>query len=222
MCGNLEKGFVVSVKFDFDEKAVEKAALAAFASVLDDAFRKAGPRILSRVGDLVSGLIRTAPEAASLLDPRGKLRGELGVVSARGPVEQVASAVAGAMAYTHIPFKVVGNQVKGGLEIGVVRRDLSEVAPVMDAVAFVSEKGYEVDWLRWLLTGGDDVIIFKSWFSAGTQYRTSRTGLGIMKRGKTWRVPSEFSGTYANNWLTRSLHDAGEPFLRIVKEELSR
>ena len=73
-----------------------------------------------------------------------------------------------------------------------------------------------MDKVRWLLTGGNRLIL-KDYVYVydGSTRQWSRTSQGIMKhKGLGWRVPSEFAGSIRNNWITRGIKQYARPQLR--------
>lgn len=199
--------------------AFERAVLNKMARDLNRVLRRAAPRIRERLGEAVGDRIQDEPEARSLHG--GSLQGELGVTNPDAAIHAAIAAITRAMQVDVVPVKVAGSRITGGLKIGVLRIDFAELQSVMDQAAFRSEGRYTIDWLRWLLTEGDVVIIGDYHFQGG-DFDRSRTGLGLMFQGGTWRVPQEFSGTINDNWFTRSLRGLEIPLSQIVNEELRR
>lgn len=208
----------MGIVLTFDERVFKDNFLKASAQKLDEVLRTVGPRVAASVGTLSEELILASPEAESLINPHGMLRGELGVIAAAPAVHAVAKAVSGGMFYSHNRCRVVGQEVRGGFTISLLRIDLKELEGVMDAASFRSHQ-YDIDWLRWLTVGGDGVIIADYQFQAGPS-PASRTNLGVMRKGGIWQVPGEFSGTYQDNWLTRALVGLEGPVERLVTQEM--
>lgn len=183
-------------------RALANAAIFAAAS-------RAVPRIQARLVVLVGDAIRNAPEANSLLG--GQLQGELGVVA-------VAEAIAAISESVQKGVFVVATEKS--LQVGILRADLSEVLALAQG-RFVSEGGYSIDWLEWLLTAGKELVVADYVFFAGERNR-SRTGLGVMKKGQGWRVPPRFAGTAQDNWLTRAISTLEDDLPRVILEEINR
>lgn len=200
------------------ERAVSIGVLDAVASQLGAAFARAVPAVRRRVGEAAARAVRSAPEYESLLS--GGLRGQLGVVDALPVLSAVCRNLAGGVVVTSLGARRAGPAVEGGMRIELLKGDYSEVLTVAGA-SFQSEGGFAIDWLRWLTLEGDRVIVADYRFSAGFPER-SRTGLGVMARPGTWRVPPEFSGTASDNWLTRSLGTMGPDVEAILRDEISR
>jgi hypothetical protein len=92
--------------------------------------------------------------------------------------------------------------------------------------SILTEKGEVLEWLRWLLTFGDRIII--SEYQIHLISGKGRSGRGIMVAddASAWRVPPRFSGTIRNNWLTRAFKENSQSFFliieNIIKQELQR
>jgi hypothetical protein len=192
-----------------------------------DAMTAAVVRRLKReVPRLVYELVQSSPEAASLKG--GRLRGEMGLVDPDRAVAEISSAVAAAADIRQIPCVVRGGVVSsGGVDVGLLRSNMSDALSA-ELSSFVSEGKFRIPWLSWLLKGGDRVLVSEYQFYPGN-YPNSRTGMGIMRtpRGRSkfsagWSVPTEFSGTEGDNWLTRSLGKIIGPITTIVEEEVAR
>jgi len=70
--------------------------------------------------------------------------------------------------------------------------------------------GNTVDWLRWLLTAGDTIVVadYQVMKEKGTPLRGSRSGYALMispRMSKGFRVDPNHSGTEDDNWITRAL-----------------
>lgn len=147
--------------------------------------------------------ISKSPEYLSLSSPTGILKGEMGIVNHEDVLNQIVEAIKDASEFIVIPVSIKGPIISGGLQIGILKQKLEEVLSI-NAASFTSENNFAVDWLKWLLTLGDEIILLEYAFSAQNTPK-SRTGLGVMVKGQGWRVPPEFSGTFSDNWLTRAL-----------------
>lgn len=188
------------------------------ASRLTQSFQRAVPRIQSRISEAAAEALRSSPEYSSLLNDR--LRGELGVIDAAPVLEQVVANIQQGILVTNLGVRRSGEALEGGLKIEAIKGDYSEVLGVSGA-SFTSEGGFEIPWLRWLTLEGDRVLIGDFHFSAGFSPR-SRTGLGVMARKGTWRVPPEFAGDAEDNWITRAFIASIDQFASILQEEIER
>lgn len=79
--------------------------------------------------------------------------------------------------------------------------------------------GGDVYWLEWLLASGNDPVIkdFEILFGS---FASSRSGEAIMIPGIEWSVPSVYSGTFNDNWLTRTFNSDyfNNGIVRIIRE----
>jgi hypothetical protein len=69
----------------------------------------------------------------------------------------------------------------------------------------VNKKGIStpIHWLEWLLKMGD-MTITDYHIQYGQDF-TSRTKLAIMEKSGMWKMPSEFSGTIGDNFITKEI-----------------
>jgi hypothetical protein len=79
----------------------------------------------------------------------------------------------------------------------------------------------DLHWLDWLIRMGDTIIVADYDYNPNTG--RGRSGLGNMKKGGSFRVPPEFSGTLENNFITRALigSEQEEIIAKIFKEVLA-
>jgi hypothetical protein len=201
-----------------DARGLQAVVLDEIARVLSQAFRAAARGIGGRVGAIATEAVRNSPEYASLLD--GKLRHELGVVDAAPILKAVTDGIADGVSVTSLGCRRAGEGIEGGMRVEILKGDYSEVLSVPGA-RFVSEQGYDVEWLRWLTLEGDRLLVAEHHFVKGfTEF--SRTGNGIMIRGGSWRVPPEFSGTREDNWLLRALVGSLPEMGEAIVDEIRR
>lgn len=185
------------------------------AAQLQTAIDKALPGILSRLKALLSEALKASLEYQAI--EAGKLRGELGLVNAAEALEASLNALLGSVELVRYPI-VYNGSLSGGFSLRASRSDCSDVLATPLAT-FLSEGGFQIDWLAWLLTKGDETVVLDYRFKeVGAKY--SRTGIGLMVPKGTWRVPPEYSGTKENNWLTRAFAQVGDKAVAIVIEEI--
>lgn len=201
-----------------NERQATLGVLDSLAQHLTKTFRLSTGNIRARVGEAAVLAIQSCPEYVSLVG--GELRGELGVVSAAPVLNKVCKNIAEGVVVTSLGVRRVGLAVEGGVRIEMLKGDYSEVLSVGGG-SYRSEGGFQIDWLRWLTMEGDRVLVTDHHYSLGLGQR-SRTGLGVMGLGGFWRVPPQYSGTPADNWLTRALGKMGPAVETILQEEIRR
>jgi hypothetical protein len=218
---------IVPAGIHIDENAFVQGVLQEWASALRRVLTPAyAATVESRVS--VEALVRIRASSAYASLHGGVLQAELGVKAPTTAIEGVLQGLAGACRATIDPPRVLGNSLVGSVTVGILRTDLSDVLSRPEA-SFVSEKGYQVDWLDWLLTQGDRVVVGQYGFlpankmTARSVAAFSRTGLGIMRQANHgWSVPPEFSGTPGDNWFTRALAAIERVMADILVDELRR
>lgn len=202
-----------------NERELASAILAEVAKKLNQGLVGAVGRIQTRVAAVIEDAITASPEYHGLVG--GQLQGELGVVDPERAVRGIIDAIVENVKVESLGASISGGAIGGGLVIRILKSDFSDASSA-NGVSFLSEQNYRIDWLDWLLTKGDEIIVVDYEFQAGS-FRQSRTGLGIMAASKRgWKVPQEFVGTPADNWLTRALEKAEPEIEAAIGVEIGR
>jgi hypothetical protein len=186
----------LSTTITVDLSGFEKQINAEIKRMIRAIIVSASPSIQVKVGDILEDAIRSSPEYISLLG--GKLYHELGVLNAQSAFSEIIAVIK-----KNIEVRYINTPgALGGISISYIRKNNDDVLSIPSA-KFISEGGFAVEWLNWLLTKGDSIILIQYHYR-GIVTPKSRTGQGLMIKGGQWRVPPEFSGTKDNNFLTRS------------------
>lgn len=212
------------LNLEIDEQEMLRATLDFLAGKLNRVFNEMKAPIEARTRAEIRHLILGSRETLSLMDPQGELRGQLGVVDAGTFIEEMINAICGGVLVTVQLCSRVGDTLRGGLTVGVLRGDFSEVLGLAGAT-YTSEQGHQIDWLDWLLLGGSENLVTTHWYLHTDDTEAhSRTDLGIMvpvggtHRG--WSIFSAYSGIAENNWLTRALRPLVERSPRSILHEV--
>ena len=145
------------------------------------------------------------------------LAGELGIVYPNPYEIVIAAAYESTTVKVEVP-RIVGTQIVGNMSVTAGATDLGTITERMsDRGIEVTEKGQELEYMKWLLTLGDAVIVRDYEVRAGFP-KNSRTGDKIMVKGGGWRVPPEHAGSEGNNFLTRAIDEA----LPKIEKEMVR
>jgi hypothetical protein len=181
---------------------ISQKILKALLPEVTKYFNKAFNQCKKEITTIVSNAIVGSPEYQSIMS--GKLKYEFGLPDSASRLSSILSF----WKYLDIQYdkpKIVKNQINSYFTLSMIRADYSDVLSSAAAV-FKTEKGTDLEWLRWLLLFGDKVIIKDYSVEIGPNPR-SRTGNAVMvgnTKGR-WSVPPEFSGTPQNNWITRAI-----------------
>jgi hypothetical protein len=217
----------IPVVFDLVESDVQiaKLMLNEIAIELNRRIPTRMRNISSRVKDATYNFLRTNNTYQSLVS--GDLAAHFGIPigGRRQRIDNIVRAVADRMEVEYTPTRLRNNQYTNGITIKVLLRNLSEVLTLSEGIV-LTEKGQTLDWLRWLLTLGDTIIISEYEIQLRPGYGRSGGGIMIADEAGVWRVPPQFSGTITNNWLTRAFNDNISQYLSIIEkilaDELSR
>lgn len=192
---------------------LETAFLTEFALKLNTYIPFIKQQIKPIIFDLINSSVKNSKEYLAMTT--GRLFGEFGEPNIISAIEDVIKAINDNVEIKVQPFRLNGKSIQGSFEVGVLKLDYSDVLN-LPSISFISEGGFNIEWLRWLLFEGDTKIISThSFVMSSSVIRYSRTGTGIMKKGVGWGVPSIYSGTSGDNWLTRALDKIDE---NIIKE----
>lgn len=171
----------------------------------------------NNISNLVMEAITSAPEYQSLIS--GKLKYEFGLPDAASRLSNILTF----WKNIEISFEkpaILKNEIRGSFNLSMIKADYTDVLALSDSV-LVTEKGAELEWLKWLLLFGDKTIIKEYVIDIGPNPR-SRTGNAVMV-GQTkgrWSVPPEFAGTIRNNWITRAIDSIDNQVYDLIEKSL--
>ncbi len=205
----------MGIGVDFDINVFEwEVAIAREAKQQYPVFFLAA-QVIRRLRGPLEGIVETALRSSDEYDSlqNGELRENFGIVDATPALEDIIAAVKQSMELKAEP----GSGSGGDLTVGVVRLSffaddfarILAVALKSGSYVSVNKRGRQtlVPWLEWLLFGGDKILVFDHEINL-EPHRGSRTGPIMLKpaRGaRGWRVPAAYSGTFEENWLTRTV-----------------
>ena len=213
----------ITINIKSSDNVMYRDILRAVRKELISILERSIPDIKKNVYALINTRIYASQEIQSLLD--GVLRAEMGLVRPAPIVDDIVKAI---VAGTKVKFnkpRITSVGIAGGLTISILKSDMKEALGV-DGASFVSERGENVEWLNWLLTRGDDIIIrhYNIDFNVhqGDKKKSSRTNEAIMSEGQGWRVNPSFSGILEDNILTRALENIDNEITDIIITAISK
>jgi hypothetical protein len=189
----------ISVKLLETTKEIEQKINAAIADQLNDVLAKNLSHIQTElIYGYIPSWIDDQPEIQALI--RGELSGPFGTTLS---TLAIAGGISDAICQsTRVSFQKYNSKLNGGgLEITIQPRDFSNVLSLPQGHTIY--EGGDLHWLEWMLMRGDETIIVGYEYNPRTGL--GRTGLGNMIKGRTFRVPPQYSGTADNNFITRAL-----------------
>lgn len=187
-----------------DSGKFKKYILDNISKLLNANFFNKLKNVETQISDLVIQSIRAQPEYGSLKS--GILRNEFGLPNT-GLVDAILDQLNDIQVQIIKP-SVRGNAIQASFVLNMVKENFSEILSSSSA-SFVTEKGSQIDWLRWLLLEGNNSVIIGYRYVPKSDPR-SRTGRGIMISGESaiYRVHPDYRGTADDNWITRGVEAA--------------
>ena len=215
-----KKSMQFKIKILEKNTEIEQKILQALLPQVNSVLNKYSKAIIPKLKEAVSIAIKNSPEYNSIIG--GSLKYELGITDGDNRINNLLNIWLSNISISFKPIALKSSQLQGGINLSMIKADLSDVLGSNAAIITDGKTGSMVDWLNWLSLAGDRTIIKDYDFILGSNSR-SRTGGGIMRyapgSGK-WKVPSEFSGTATNNWITRSIETASDNIENILMATL--
>lgn len=195
---------------------IAKDMLSALIPDINNYLDKTYQKMSDVIPDILVSSIQSQPEYASLLG--GQLQAEFGIPDPQNRLNEIIQTIKNTKILSRTPTAIVGNRIKASIKLQMVKKDFADLL-ALGSASFTTEKGTNLEWLRWLLLEGDSIIISDYQFVLGPSPH-SRTGLGIMKQfgSSGWRVPPEFAGSMSNNWITRAIDLASSQIDQTIQQ----
>lgn len=177
------------------------------------AFTKAAPIVTKDASKMIRDAIYDCPEFQSILG--GRLRGELGIVNSREAMSNLLFLWTKSVKVQYTQVRRQGITLTGRFRLTAIDTSYEDVLSSPYA-SYLTEKGQNIPWLEWMLTFGDRIIV-RDYYVRGNPL-FSRTGTVVMSKskGRSWRVPPEYSGTPRNNFVTRATDSILEPLSDVI------
>lgn len=192
------------------QNEVLKALLPEVSRFIDSGIAK----VKSALPNIIRQAIINTPEYNSLLN--GELKYEFGIANVDSKLSSLLTAWSTNIQYSYRSPSIKGSSIKGSFSANCIKVDFSDVLYTDYAAVVDTIRGYSLPWLEWLLLDGNKTIV-KNYEVVVGPFSNSRTGLAVMKPSrKAWRVPSQFSGTINDNWITRAIDTVESDILKMM------
>jgi len=193
-----------------NELAFTSLILSKTTQVINRHINSVLDRMIADVRKIVVGAIETSPEVISMRG--GDLQGDLGFSSPDYFIRNLLGALEESVNFIFQPFYPKGKTIQGKLVFHILSNDYNKI--LTESWASYDSNGYTIDWLKWLLTEGSNIVI--SNYQVIPDYRgVGRSRISIMGHGLGFRIPPEYAGTSEDNFITRSLFRA-EYDLKVI------
>lgn len=200
-----------NIKKEFEEKVLEEIKKLYNKKIILIT-NKIKRRIQSRVLDLLK-----QSETYQEIIRGGILVGEIGLQD-QSAIDRIVNYIA-----NNIVVEATDNSGGiGSISIAFIHNNYEDLFNLEDAVYYYTNaegETIQIDWLRWFILYGSDIIVFDYDFFP---LREGRTGLGIMRRSRMgWSLPPEHAGTPEDNFITRALIDLDIELDNIIRQEMT-
>ena len=204
----------ISIDLFERDSVIKKRMLEALVTEVNIALSSSRQVIEREIRSRASSWLSSSPEIESLVS--GTLRADFGLPDSMAAVAG-ASIVMSILETLHIELISISTVAfKGGLLIRMQPGDFSNLLS-LPAGRFLSAKGEKIDWLNWLLTRGDDIVVADYHVEYGSY---GRTGEARMVKGNAFRVNPSFSGTLYDNFVHRAFVGKEAEIAAIIKKFL--
>jgi hypothetical protein len=207
--------------FKYDVRLDEQQFALAVVKELKQTLRSTIDRLLVKIRpslvEYIENKLRKDPSDTYYSLDIGQLRKDFGFRPGENVGERVVKAVS-----SSIQLNALGptSASLGGIRLSLLKGGI-EFLLDKNFGAYDSN-GNTVDWLKWLLTAGDSIII-ADYEVIYKDTPRSRSGYALMispKMSKGFRVDPAYSGTIDDNWITRALAATEVDMLTKLKEGL--
>jgi hypothetical protein len=218
----LEAGVTMTVRIT-NKEAFLRGIIDEAGSVLEKTFFGLSDKTLKKIQALVPSWVMNSKEISDLR-ARKDIWAQLGVPD--NILDQAINDIA-RLSATTVGFQFNRRNVADIYEIGkievFVRGSAMDRFLTLDSGKYLTKKGIEIPWLKSLLLDGTKIIVTDFTY-VPKESPSSRTGGGIMisSPGSYWRVPTAYSGTINNNFITRSIEPHMKELQKIVLDDLRK
>lgn len=203
------------------QKVIENRIKRAIADKINISMQAVIKKIRADIAKVIDDAIETCQEVKSLRG--GLLQAELGVPSDKVEeiIKYIKTALVTSMVITYTPMPLHVGRLSGRITLKLLPSDFIDNVINANGGSYTTDKGQVIPWLQWLLTLGDKVIVrdFQiDYFNTAK----SRTGLAVIRKfkGRSWRVPPQFSGVKTDNMITRAIDDVSNYIAYVFEKDV--
>ena len=200
----LEEGIMtISLKLTESNNAIADKINVAIASHVNSIIKSRQSKLKAQIQEYIGIWIRSQPEMLSLgLDSKdpNSLSGHFGLPYGTSP-SVVSAIVSSVKSATRVGMKKLDKRLRGGVTFYFQPSHFANLLGLSQGHV-TTEKGTDLHWMDWILKSGNKIIVVGYEYSPESGFGRSRNG--VMSKGTSWRVPPEFAGTEADNFITRA------------------
>lgn len=199
---------------------IDRKIRQALIKEVDKVMNRVTNKSVSPIRNLVKKSLMRQPEVKSL--DGGILAAEFGLPDGGRRIEDIIDFWVNNIIVSKKKATASGGKINANLTIKMIPTDFEDVLG-FESATITTEKGQVLPWLEWLLKFGDRVIVRDYTIFFGGN-RRSRSGGAIMVKsnGRSWGVPSAFSGTIDNNFVTRALDEIEDDVVNVLQKQVEK
>jgi hypothetical protein len=196
----------LSLKILESNAQINKLVLEALVPEIANYMSASIKKLRTNIPKIISETIKNSPEYDSIMS--GQLKYELGIPDPQTKLAGIIEIWTNNIYTEYHKPTISAGKIKTSFSMSLIRSDFADVLSSDFSIVVDAARGYNLQWLEWLLLDGNKVIVPKHEVIFRNS-RFSRTGAALMKEStQSWRVPSQFSGTITDNWITRAIDSA--------------
>lgn len=211
---------MITVRLKEDANTITSKINSSLSDIFNSLLFKKKAAIHREIKSLVPDWVKSQPEMIDLASgrTRGSLAAQLGLYYGTGPniVEVIAETTMNSVSVD--VSKINKKTLEGGIKLEFMPATFDDLLNLPEGHVVYDEG--DLHWLKWLLLEGDTTIIVGYQFSLMTEGRSLG---GIMRRGGTWNVPSQYAGVAEDNFITRALRDPKNEYqiMSVIKRHIT-
>ncbi len=186
----------------------------------EKAFNKLDKSASKKIGKIIERSIKNHPTYIQLASG-GTAYHQFGVPDIKARMDNIIKVIVSQVKFDYDvkKFNKTSSIAYFNFKITILDLDFQSIL-ASEAATFTTEKGYELDWLEWLLFEGVSPVILDYRYKP-RDVAASRTGLGIMVPKGSWAVPPSLAGTSNDNWITQAVYEIDQEINEIAEQAIA-
>jgi len=209
---------ILSLNLLDNNTTITSNILQALIPEINSYMTKSVSKLRKILPSIIRNAITNTPEYDAILN--GKLQYELGIPDPAQKLAGLLDLWSTNISITYNAPRASKIRIVSSFSVNMIRVDFSDVLYSDYAIVVDGLRGYSLPWLEWLLLYGNKTIVKNSKVVFGPN-RSSRTGFALMRESsESWKIPSQYSGTIDDNWITRAIDRYGNDIEQAIDSAL--
>jgi hypothetical protein len=146
------------------------------------------------------------------------------VGSVKNMINNIINKICKNIKVSFTPFLPKINSISGGINIGILIKDYSDILEMSEA-HIITEKGFNINWLEWVLIEGDAIQFMDYHMEYGPYGRSGKGHMikntdGSVSLTGSWRLQEPLRGSVSDNWLTQALLNNKTEIEKLIETSL--